>query len=140
MYVGGSLSRADRRFEDWHAEGFERFGIFQVRWFRCPKCGLAFTPEHAAGVGVVDDQQASVCAEALGGCGFPWYGAATLAAYYEKHKTICMDTSGMVAIGKDSSRPAFQVFPYCPAGLVPADGEPVVVGVDSQQNKGHGDD
>lgn len=128
MYVRGSVSRADRRFEDWHAEGFERFGIFTVRWFWCPRCGLAHTPEHAQSVGVKDERLGCVCPEALGGCGFPWFGCKSLGEYYERFKTIRIDMAGMVSIAKDGDLVAFNVLPYCAAELVPADGEPALVG------------
>lgn len=120
---------ADRRFEAWHDEGLRRFGIFPCRWFQCPRCGLAFTPEHAAEVGVPDNFQASTCPEALGGCGWPHFGCWTKRAYQEKFKTFRMpSTHGMVGIAKDGAGPAFHVFPYCPAELVPGDGKPAVVG------------
>ncbi|MGB0768496.1 MAG: hypothetical protein ACPGYV_12395, partial [Phycisphaeraceae bacterium] len=128
MYVGGSLSRADRRFEDWHAEGLERWGIFPLRWFWCPRCGLAHTPGQAEAVGVVDDRLGCVCPEALGGCGFPWFGCKSVGAYYERFKKLRIDKSGMVSIAKDGGRIAFHVLPYCPAERVPADGVAQIVG------------
>lgn len=122
MYLGGSVRRADRRFEDWHAEGFERFGIFPMRWFWCPKCGLVHTPAHAAGVGVEDDRQGCVCPERLGGCGFPWFGCRDVGEYYRRFMTPRIDADGMVSIAKDGDRVAFRVLPYCPVGFEPGEG------------------
>lgn len=135
----GSMPRADRRFDDWHAEGQRRFGIFTVWWFHCPRCGLAFTPEHAQGVGVADNLLGAACPETLGGCGFPWFGATTLAEYYRQHKTVRMDTHGTIGIAKDGPRPAFRVFPFCDADLIPADGRPAVVAPKVAPEAGEGD-
>jgi hypothetical protein len=138
MRTGGKLIKAHRSIDDWHGEGRRRFGIYPCYWFRCPRCGLAFTPEHAADAGVRDEQRDNRCHEALGGCGFPWYGAATLGQYRREHKAWAVDNSGMVSIAKDHDWPAFWVLPFCPDELIPEDGRPAVVG-EVDQAEGGGD-
>lgn len=124
--LGSSNTHAAYRFEEWHDEGRRRFGLPSLWWYCCPRCGLAFTPEHQ-GKPPRHAEHGSLCPEAIGGCGFPWYGTTSIAEYRTRFTAMTFDQAGMVGVSKDGDRPAFWVFPFCPPELIPDDGRPAVV-------------
>lgn len=115
-------------FEDWHAIGRQRFGIASAWWYLCPRCGLAFRPDHLGEPYPHDllGDYGSTCPPMIGGCGFPSYGTRSIAEYRIKFQAMDIDKAGMVSVSKDRGTP-FWVFDFCPEHLIPADGLPAKV-------------
>jgi len=103
--------RADRSWDDWHAEGRRRFGVLFTRWrFACPSCGVVHTPADAEAAGVADYLWGCVCPVGVGGCGYPFQAGEGRRGLAQRGHAAVAD---MILIEKDGRR--WRVLPFAPA-------------------------